>query len=261
MAVVAETGFIHWNSKNQGIWIYGNSTLKEEISEAIKKIILSLSSMEILDKAVELNRKKFNGEESAEITKICETFGISFHHMFGNKLYLSGSKESVNNVELNLNERRLTRPIYNEKRNIETRECGLCFSVPEDTFIVTILCGHLFCVGCIAPLFEIKPAPPLPITCPTCMVPFALNDILKCAAVKSLRSILEVSVYDYQKEHSTDLRICPKPDCSQILSYNAATGKQLFCGWILFETSNICLNITSTLDIVKISDKLMFCRK
>lgn len=227
---LAKKTYINWSDTSQIIWVYGSLEHKEKTCKDIEKLADYLKSLDVLDQEICLNKTvRINGKQGRNISTKCKEERVAFYHFNGNRMYISGSKKSVDAVVQFLlkNNYSWDRSKRNRIKYEETRDCGLCGMPPDDTFIMLSVCGHLFCSDCIEPMIKMQP-PPFPIKCPSCEEFVALHDIRKLAPTKSLEKVLEMAVRQFQEDHSHDIRLCPNPGCSQLLSYQQRTTGKSF---------------------------------
>jgi hypothetical protein len=248
---LAKTSFIYWNARNNGVYIYGSEEVQEKVKKELQLAIEIISCIAVLDRPLMVSKKKLNlaggkgkASDVGKIVRMCQSSGIDYYDFVGNRILASGSEEAFAKLKQTLEKDGLLfekQPSQLSKMRGRP-DCMICLMPPDSDFVRSSVCPHAFCVDCIQGLFDMIP-PQFPVECQGegCGMLLGIGDIVKTAKKESLKKILEVAVTKYGQEHPNEVFICPKQECSQLLSATEKTLGKRF-----------------TLESVKCSKMLMF---
>lgn len=234
---VRKTTFLSWNPKNFALYIYGSKAVQEKTKQRLCSEIEKLSSIQVVDRTLNISKTKLNldggngtPEDVARIREACQEAEVDHYQFNGNRILVSGTEEAFSKLKTALEKDNLlfAKEPSQLSKFVDPPECIICTAPADPDFVRSSLCPHAFCVDCIQPFFDMMP-PPFPVKCQgeNCEMMMAIGDMNKVAKKEALKTVLELAVVRYQQQHPTEVLLCPKPDCGQLLCpSNKTTGGQ-----------------------------------
>ncbi|KAF2078554.1 hypothetical protein CYY_000177 [Polysphondylium violaceum] len=217
MAKLSIQTYLYWNNKTHTIMIYSNS--KQEIEDAknqLNSLVTELENLQIDTKFTltlkgRLELVEQDKKDSNFIIKLVD--GLKDSRISGRTLFVTGTKESIDKLEMIIKDKLVPR----NRNNLGTKECSICFSEDEELFTFQ-KCGHQFCRSCINSDMLVSNNSIQKCASIGCDAEISLCDILNiCSNGEDLDIIKRRSILEYQRKNSSNVYCCPNPLCLQLL--------------------------------------------